>query len=80
MLLKVREPGLERLLAEASIPTELDVRDAARPSPSPDPVLRHAEPLGYVIDGEQPGHIRQAGDGTVPAIEFLGGRLPLAVA
>jgi hypothetical protein len=47
---------------------------------SPDPVPRHAEAFCDLINGEQPGHTRQADEGTVPANVLLADLLLLAVA
>jgi hypothetical protein len=49
---------LDRLLAEAAVPAELDVRDVAGARLRPHPVLRYAEALGDVVHGQQAGHRR----------------------
>ena len=49
--LQVLEPTVERLLPEASVTPELNVRDPAGASLRPHPVLRHAETLGNFLDG-----------------------------
>ncbi len=54
--LELIEPLLQRLLAEAAITPELDVRDAAGARLRPHPVLGDAEALGDIVNGQKSAH------------------------
>ena len=51
-LLQFREPLVERILAEAPVTAELNVRDATGSRLRPYPVLRHAQALGDLVGRE----------------------------
>jgi hypothetical protein len=54
LVFKAAEPGIDGLEAEASVAAQADVRDAACPGLSPDPVTGHAQHIGDVVGGQQP--------------------------